>query len=483
MLVGAWYIPFIVRQLGPAAYGLIPLASTITSYMAPLTFGIEAAMSRSLAISLEREDYDRANVVFNAAFWGNLAIAAVLAVPAITAVINIEHIIRIPGAYESGTRWLFAGTVAAFLLNQIRTPFAAPCFCLNRLDLQNLLTVSETVVRVGLVVSLFLLLAPRIEYVGLAILVGTVVSTVGAVWFWRALVPKLHVRLRDFHWATLKSLCATGGWVVVSQVGTLLYLNIDLVVANRFFGPVESGRYAAVLQLPALLRTLGLAVGEIFAPTMYQKYARGNLKELAAYLNHAIKFLGLSMALVIGLVCGFSKPLLHLWLGPGFAVMAPLLCLMAMHLCINLSMYPLYAVPLAANRVRVPGVVTLAIGAVNLLLALLFAGTFGWGLYGLAAAGAVTLTIRHLVFTPLYGAHVLSQPYRTFYRQVLLILSATLATFGLSRLTLWLWTISSWAELAAASMLVTLVFAAVVFSLLTPAERSGLREMAARPRK
>src|SRR5215471_20469695 len=85
IIVGAWYVPFLVRKLGPSAYGLVPLASTLTSYMALITFGLEAAMSRSLAISLERQNYTAANVIFNVAFWGNVAIATLLAIPATAA--------------------------------------------------------------------------------------------------------------------------------------------------------------------------------------------------------------------------------------------------------------------------------------------------------------------------------------------------------------------------------------------------------------
>jgi membrane protein EpsK len=483
MVVGAFYVPFLVRQLGPAAYGLVPLASTITSYMALVTFGLEAAMSRSLTLSLERKDHYRANVVFNVAFWGNFALAGLLTIPAIAAIAFIGHLVRIPPGYEMATRWLFAGTVAAFFLNQVRTPFAAPCFSLNRLDLQNAIYVSETLTRVGLVILLFYVLAPRIEYVGGAILAGTVVSTIGSIYFWRKLTPSLHICLRHFHWTMMRSMCSTGAWVIVSQIGVMLYLNIDLVVANRLFGPKESGHYAAVLQLPALLRMLSIAVGEIFAPTMYQKYARGDREELAAYLNQAIKLLGIILSLVVGLICGFAQPLLHLWLGASFDSMATLLCLMSIHLCLNLSMYPLYALPLAANRVKVPGLVTLAVGVLNLALALLLARGLGWGLYGIAAAGAITLTFRHVVFTPLYGASVLHRPYRTFYRYVIPTLVATLATIALCRLILWKWQISSWLDLALASTVVSGLFAAAAYSLLTPGERGLLKALVVRSRK
>lgn len=476
MVVGAWYVPFLVRQLGPAAYGMIPLAFMITSYMTLITFGLEAAMARTLTISLERKDYRQANVAFNVVLWGNIAIAALLAMPAIAAVANVQHLVRIPPGYETATRWVFAGTFAAFLLNQVRTPFAAPCFCLNRLDLQNLITVGETLTRTGLVAFLFLVVAPRMEYVGAAILAGTVVSTLAAIWCWKMLTPDLRIRLGDFDWAMLKSLCGTGGWVIVSQIGVMLYLNIDLVVANRLFGPGASGHYAAVLQLPALLTTLGMAVGEIFAPTMYQKYARGNFEELAAYLNRAIKFVGLILALGVGLVCGFAQPLLQLWLGPTFGGFAPLLCLMAIPVCLTLAMYPLYAVPLAANRVKVPGLVTLAIGMFNVALALLLAKGLGWGLYGIAAAGAFSRMLRNFVFAPLYGAVVLHQPWRTFYRRAVPIAVALLATIGVCRAISWAVPISNWVDLGTAAMAVCLLFALTTWWLLTAGERAALKD-------
>jgi membrane protein EpsK len=482
-LVGIWYLPFLVRHLGPAAYGMIPLACMITSYMGVVTFSLDLAVSRYLTLSLARKDYKEANVIFNVALWGNVAVAAILAIPAIAAILNVQHLVVIPPGYESATTWLFAGTVAAFLLNQVKSPFFASCFCLNRLDMQNAVTVAETLTRVGLVAVLFLVVSPRIEYAGAGILAGTIVSTIGAIWLWRVLTPELRIRVTDFDWKMLRNLCSTGWWVIVSQVGILLYQNIDLVVANRLFGPDKSGRYAAVLQLAAMLSTLGMAVGEIFAPTMYQKYSRGNHGELAAYLNRAIKFVGLVMALIVGLVCGFSGPLLQLWLGPTFGSMAPLLILMAIHLAINLATYPLYAVPLAANRVKVPGLVTLGIGVLNLVLALLFTMAFGWGLYGLALAGVVSLTIRRFVFTPLYVASILNQPWHTYFQRMPAIICATLATIGLGRVVIWSWNISTWLHLAIAAAMVSSLFIAATYLLLTSQERAALKETIVRWRE
>jgi membrane protein EpsK len=476
MLVGVWYVPFLVKQLGPAAYGLIPLTSVITSYMALITIGLESAVGRFQTLALSRDDPKTANLIFNVALWGNVALCLALVVPAIIVITQAEHLIRVPRGYETATRWLFGGTIGALLLNQIKTPFTVSFFSRNRLDLQNLVAAGETLTRVGLVVLLFALLSPRVEYVGAAILAGTVVALVSTICSWRALTPELFISWRLFDWAMLRDLCRTGGWVIISQVGVMLYLSIDLIVANRLFGPEQSGRYAAVLQLPFLLRSFALAVGGVFAPTMFRIYARDDMESLVAYLRRSIKFVGLVIALPIGLTCGFAEPLLRLWLGPSFGSFAPLLVVMTIHLCINLAMYPLYPLPVAVNRVRTPGLVTLAVGIGNLALALFLAGVLGWGLYGIAAAGAITLTVRHLLFTPLYSAYILKQPWRTFYRGVISFVVATLATAGICRALLLLQPITHWFELALAGSSVSLLFVIGAYLSLSQAERFELRE-------
>src|SRR5437867_10553875 len=82
MVVGVLYVPFLVTHLGPAVYGLVPLMSMVTSYMALMTLGLNSAIGRSLTIALGREDHKSANVIFNVAFSANLGLTALLVIPA-----------------------------------------------------------------------------------------------------------------------------------------------------------------------------------------------------------------------------------------------------------------------------------------------------------------------------------------------------------------------------------------------------------------
>ncbi|HPN13145.1 MAG TPA: polysaccharide biosynthesis protein, partial [Spirochaetota bacterium] len=48
ILVGLWLVPYLIRNLGVAGYGLIPLATQLTSYIGLLSIGINGAISRYL---------------------------------------------------------------------------------------------------------------------------------------------------------------------------------------------------------------------------------------------------------------------------------------------------------------------------------------------------------------------------------------------------------------------------------------------------
>jgi membrane protein EpsK len=139
-------------------------------------------------------------------------------------------------------------------------------------------------------------------------------------------------------------------------------------------------------------------------------------------------------------------------------------------------MYPLYAVPLAANRVKIPGLVTLGVGLANLMLALLLTRVFGWGLLGLAGAGAVTLTLQHLLFIPLYAAHILNRPYRTFYLHYVSVAVAAGFVIGSCWLIQWISPVSTWLQLAAAGLGVSVVYAILVYFLLPAEERQVLKK-------
>lgn len=430
ILVGLWLTPYLIRHLGVAAYGLVPLAVTVTSYMGLFTMTLNSAVGRFMTMAVDRQDHVEANRIFNTSFWGTAAILIILLGPVLWLSAQAHLFFNVPAGYEEQFVVLFLCAFGMFFLTTLTSPFGIASYCLNRFDLSNAVSIAGTFVRVAVILLLFNLYVPKVWHVGLAMLISAVVGVALSVVVWRHLLPKLKVERSFFSRPILAKLTGMGGWIVINQIGSLLFLSIDLVVVNKMLGAEAGGQYGAVMMWSVMLRSLAGVVAGVFGPTIISLYGRQDTPGLIAYTRRAVKFVGLMIALPIGLICGFAQPLLRIWLGPTFEPLAPLMFLMSIHLCVNLAVLPLFNIQVAVNHVRLPGILTCVMGVGNLGLALLLAGPGGWGMYGVAAAGAVMLSAKNIIFTPLYAAHILKQGYRTFYREILPGIGTTVALAG-----------------------------------------------------
>lgn len=482
VLIGLWFTPYLIRELGVATYGLVPLATTVTSYLGILTLTLNAAVSRNLTISLERGDLEEATRVFNTSLFGSLGLVAILAGPGVWLASRADDFFSVPPGQGQQFVWLSLCVLGAFLVTTAGTPFSVTMYARNRYDLRNVLNILANGVRVGIPVALFALLRPTVVAVGVGVLVSSVVLFGGYVLAWRALIPSLRVRVRSFRWQTVRLQMTMSVWLVVAYGATLLLLSIDLVVANRVLGPVAAGEYAAVMTWSTFLRSYASTVGGIFGPRITALFARDDKAGLATYAQRSAKFVGIMIALPVGLVCGLSRPLLHVWLGPQAEGLAPLMMLMTIHLSVNLGTQPLQNVQVATNRMRVPALVGLAAGLVNVILAVVLSGAAGWGMYGIAAAGAFVLTAWNLLFLPLHVAHVIGQPRRQFYADKLPVAAATIVLTAAGWLLSHYLSLNTWAGVILVSLMLAAVYVAAAYRLLLTAEERAIALRLMRPR-
>ncbi|MHB9129639.1 MAG: lipopolysaccharide biosynthesis protein [Armatimonadota bacterium] len=477
ILIGLWFTPYLIKHLGVASYGMLPLILQITSYLQIVTLAINAMVARNITIAIEQGEDVKANIYFNTSLFSSIGMVIVLCAPAWLLCTHANLLIHVPPGMEQDISLLFLLAFGMFALSTLSTPFEVASYCLNRFDLRNYIQIAGNVTRIGLVVLLFMLAHPDVKQVFFASLVASIVTFALVIYLWRYLLPELSIRLHLFAWSALQELFSSGMWMVITQVGTLLFLAIDLLVVNRVLGPKPAGEYGAIMQWSALLRGIaGVLVG-VFGPSITNLYAHGNIPGLVTYTRQSVRFVGYLIALPIGLICGLAHPLLVTWLGPSFGHLAPLLQLMTIHLAVNLALQPIFLVFVATNTVRTPGIVSCVMGVMNLGLAFLLAGPAEWGMYGVAAAGAIMLTLKNAIFTPLYGAHVLQVPRLTFMREMLLIVGAAIAVTVICLYLDRLVGKDSWRSLLTIGSLVSVAYLIVCWISLSREDRQRIEQM------
>jgi O-antigen/teichoic acid export membrane protein len=463
VVVGLWLTPYLVTYLGMAVYGLVPLATSITSYMSILSSALNSAVGRFLTIDLRRDLLYSAKRTFSTAFFGSLGLGLV-ALPLILGFsAAIPFLFDVPLGQESAARLLFAAIMIAFLLGIVRSVFALSAFASNRLDLQNAISASDLLIRLSAIVLFSKIFVLRVGHVGLATILGGGLSLFLAVLIYRRLVPELTVDFQAFDLPRLRELFGMSGWITVNQMGTLLFLNIDLIVVNLFLGAEAGGRYGSVLQWSILLRALARTVAGGLAPIIFAKHVEGE-EQITIVVRQATRLLGLGMALPIGIVSGLSGPLLRVWLGSEFAELATLMSMLTFHLCINLAVTPLFTVQVSANRVKWPAVVTFLMGVANLGLALWWVGWRRDGL-GVALAGALVLTLKNAIFTPIYTARILRVRWDTFLQSIMPGVIGTAGVGLMSYLVSVILELDSWFDIGGVVLGILVLYVALAYSL------------------
>lgn len=464
--IGILLVPYFVSKLGVAAYGLIPLATSITGYVAIVVQSLNSAVTRYLTVDLQREDYDAANRTFNTALFGLSAVILLMVPVVIVVAWFVPSVFQVPAGQEGGAILLFLGVCTSFLIRSWTGNFTVQLFAYNRLDLQNLVSLVNLIVQTGLIVLSFSLFGPDLALVGGAYLVGAMVASGVSIVLSRRICPHLNISISAFDRRRLKDLCGMGWWVVINQIGSLLFLSIDLIVVNLLFGATSAGKYAIALQWVVLLRTVARLLSGVLTPMILSYYALGRTDTLIRITKSAVKLMGLAMALPIGLVCGFAPQLLTVWVGPEYANLSPLMVLLTVHLAVNLAVLPLFSINVAYNRVRVPGVVTLVMGIGNIALAIALPLLTGWGYYGVAAAGAIVLTTKNAFFTPWYATKILGVDMHTFTRSMLPgIVTAILVGISAAILASVMPLTPLLAAIAVASVFISLIYVAAVWSI------------------
>ncbi len=410
-----WYIPFLINHVGVAAYGMIPLANSLIMYVSTITDGLNIAINRFLAIDLNRGDPVVANRTFNTALYISLIGVACMLPLGLAVTWLFPIFFQVPAGLENQTRLLFGGVILTFLLTIIDSNFAVSTMALHRFDLRNLVRGLPMITRMGTVIVLFALLPAQIWFVGLGFTLSAIVSFSGNWWLWNKLTPQLQMRLRLADRGRLGEMLGLSGWAIVNRIGMLLFLSTDLAVVNIYLGPKMTGLYGSLLLFPDLLRNLVDTVTSVLNPIITARYAVQDFDGMKKVAMRAVKFMGIALALPVGLLCGFAKPILGRWLGSDFQNLNVLLISLVGYLSIVLATLPLSYVLTSYNKIRIQGTVTLALGIMNLALSVIFAQIPGWGAIGIAASTAIVLTIRGVFFLPAYSAIVMKLRWWIFY--------------------------------------------------------------------
>jgi len=432
--------PYLVNHLGPAAYGLIPLAALLTQYVAIIASQISLAVRRFLVIEAQKPG-GNPSIVFNSALALFLTLI-VVQIPIFAVVIyKVDAIFTIPPELLRDAQILFVCSAASFLLSLLFGVFGISIYAENRLDISSTIELSRGVGRLVFIVAFFSVFGPGLRFIGYTDLLMSIFAGLAKLYYWRKLTPELMINVRHIDVKMMKPIFKMSFWTLVNNIGALLYVRTDIWIINKFISPVAAGQYAAIMVILNFIKQLGRLISNQFGPTTIAYCAKSEWDALRKLIQMSMKMTAVLIAVPIGVICVTAPELLKTWLGDDFVSLSPVVWLVIGHLFINVGVYPLiYCVQPALNQVKLPGLVTFFMGIANVTCVYTLGVALDMGVVGVALGGAIVLSMKNAMFTTLHGAAVLGLPKTVFIRPLM----SSLLVFLLILVINWL-PVANWA--------------------------------------
>lgn len=471
-IIGFWLPPYLIKSLGVSVYGMIPLAAAIIGYASLVTIGINGSLSRFLTIDLANNAEEEANYTFNTALASVSFLLIVLLPLLLIFSLNINKFISVPEGVIKDASMLFVCASIAFVLTSLTAIFNTSAYVKNRLDLVNQVSMISMSTRVVLVLIIFLWISISLTGYGYAILAASLFSSLYSYYLFRRFTPFITINFYKVRLSSLKRLLSMGGWLIVIQIGSILFLQIDLLVINKTLGALEAGRYSVILLWSMMIRQFSSSISGALSPLILNLYAKKEFDKMIMLSKLSVKTLTLFITCIVGVLCIISGDLLKLWINEEMSSLKWLFILVIILLPLNLGVQPLFSLNRAYNKVKVPGIITCIMGIISLSLSVSLVKFTSLGLYGIALAGAIVLTMKNFIFMPLYAANNMKINKLTFFQSSLssvFLLSVSLViTFIYPALI----HIKNWPQLIGHSLFLFLLLTSISYLLLGRNERS-----------
>lgn len=420
LLISFFLTPYLVEKLGAEAYSFYPIANNFISYMSVVSVALNSMASRFITVALTRKENKKANVYFVSILYGNLILSAVLLVPMIIIIVFLDKILNIPIDLIVSVKILFILVFISMLVNLLTNVFGVAVFAKNRLYLSSILEIIVGIIRVLLYLVLFLLFKPTIVYVGIVSL-GTVVFTVIFQYvFTKKLLPEIVIKYKYFSWDGIKEILSSGIWNSVNQIGVVLLSTVGLMMCNNLYGAYEGGNYSVALTIPTFINGIVSMLSSVFLPMLTIKYAKGNKKEVIEHVYMTQNIIGVIINVFIAIFMAVGINFFKLWMPSIDPYKVQRLSILAIsYLLVTSVSWPLSNLNTVMNRVKIPAIVMVVTGLLNIVVILLMYYLTDLGVYSIPLGQMILFILNRAIFVVIYTAKSMGEKWYIFYPAII----------------------------------------------------------------
>lgn len=370
--VGIFYTPYLIKCIGVAAYGIIPLAFIVNQYINVIATSLTGSLTRFYSVSIQKGEYEHASKYLSNSFIIISFIILILSPFSVWFVISLEDIFNIPISFLFSAKLLFSFTLVGFAVSLYSSLFNITLYALNRIDLMNVLKIIRSVMKVLLTICFFNFINIDVSFIGLVFFLTEFSILCFSFFLYKQTVTrKISLSFKALSKSIMLAVLSMTILVIIQQIGDTGLYRTDNFIVNKFWSVRESGILGAVSDFGTYIMTAVGIISSLSGPVILIAYSKGEYEKVRLTTLDNSFYVGLIAALIAGVMIGFSKPIIMLWIGPEYVSYSSWMIL-------KLYVIPFYAsagvfafVYRAWNYLKIPAFLTLTIGLLNLIISII----------------------------------------------------------------------------------------------------------------
>ena len=456
--------PYVTNHLGTEAYGFVSLAKTISNYGIIVTSCLNSFSSRFITVEYHNNNYKNANIYYSSVVIANVALLIAVFVFDIFFTWKLEYIIKIPDNLVRDVKILFFLDIINYMVLAIGNTFTVYAYIKNKLTRIHSVRIVSYSIEAIILFVLFRFSLPKTYYVGIALIVSSIVLLLLNYLLSNKYLSEIEINLKYFSIGAVKELIGVGIWNAFNQMGNILNSGLDLLVSNLMLTAVAMGELSIVKTIATIISTLALLISNPFHPRLLKLYSEKKIDEVVSLFINQIKINGYIVCIVFSGFIAIGKNYFELWtpsensdLLYGIAVVTVVGFIFE-----GLAMPLFYTYTLALKN-RIPCIITIISGFLNVLGMYILLKYTGIGLYGVVGTTTVLGIITFGIFTPIYSAHCLGVKWNVYYPIMIKAVSCSLIMGIITKLIRFDKISTRWSSLILSAIVICIISAIMYY--------------------
>jgi len=315
--IGLLVLPFNVHHLGPSAWGLWMLMTSLNSYFSVLDLGYGGSITRFVAHYRAKRDGASLNEILSTLFTLFAAVGVVAYLVFVVVSWHITSIFNIaPDQVHTGQMVLLITGVFVSL----GFPFSVYGGLINgfqRYDINNMVGIGTSITAALVNVAMLLAGCSLVQLVA-----ATTAVRVASFLLYRRnayrVFPALSIRPSHFRWSRLKEVTSFSVYVSVMDWSSKLNYAIDALVIGAYLSPAAVALWTVPQRIAEFLQRLTNQLNGVLFPVIVDSHAAERPDQLRIIFVQGTR---LSLFLVVPLGTALfmlAGPLIRAWVGPQF---------------------------------------------------------------------------------------------------------------------------------------------------------------------